>query len=304
MAADRKVVLVKRQTRYEELLAQYNTESQAAFVIESRGDSFQDYKEEHFTYQDSLEAACKAIKAQCRLQVIDRSFLPNFVFGKDDIIMVIGQDGLVANTVKYLSGQAVIAVNPDRTRFDGILLPFGVTDVEPILTDVRRDHFQVKTITMAEARMNDGQRLLAVNDLFIGPQQQTSAWYEITLQNSSEFQSSSGVIVSTGLGSTGWLKSIFAGASGVVGSHSNQDASFGWDADYLRYVVREPFPSKATGTSIVYGDIAKGTTMTLTSKMGQGGVIFSDGMLDDFLDFNSGAIASIGTAKEQGNLVC
>ena len=304
MAADRKVVLVKRQTRYEELLAQYNTESQAAFVIESRGDSFQDYKEEHVTYQGSLEAACKAIKAQCRLQVIDRSFLPNFVFGKDDIIMVIGQDGLVANTVKYLSGQAVIAVNPDRTRFDGILLPFGVTDVEPILTDVRRDHFQVKTITMAEARMNDGQRLLAVNDLFIGPQQQTSAWYEITLQNSSEFQSSSGVIVSTGLGSTGWLKSIFAGASGVVGSHSNQDASFGWDADYLRYVVREPFPSKATGTSIVYGDIAKGTTMTLTSKMGQGGVIFSDGMLDDFLDFNSGAIASIGTAKEQGNLVC
>ena len=303
MTTDRKVVMVKRQTRYEELLAQYNTESQAAFVIESRGDDFQDYKAEHSTYQSALAAVSRIVQTQCRLQVLDRSFLPNFVFGKDDIILVIGQDGLVANTLKYLSGQPVIAINPDTARFDGVLLPFGVQDINSILSDVRRDQFTVKSITMAEARLNDGQRLLAVNDLFIGPQLQTSARYEIRLRNQAEVQSSSGVIVSTGLGSTGWLKSVFAGASGLMGSRA-QDASFAWNADYLKYVVREPFPSKATGVSMVYGDITKETSLTLTSKMGQGGVIFSDGMLDDFLEFNSGAIATIGAAREKGNLVC
>ena len=304
MAADRKVVLVKRQTRYEELLVQYNTESQAAFVIESRGDSFQDYKDEHFTYQASLEAACKAIKVQCRLQVIDRSFLPNFVFGKDDIVVVIGQDGLVANTLKYLSGQAVIAVNPDSTRYDGVLLPFGVTEVETIIADVRRDHFEVKTISMAEARMNDGQRLLAVNDLFIGPQQQTSARYEIKLGSCSEAQSSSGVIVSTGLGSTGWLKSLFAGAAGLTGANRNQSSAFEWDANYLKYAVREPFPSNATGISMIYGNIDRNASLRITSKMGSGGVIFSDGMLVDYMDFNSGSIATVTIADERGNLVC
>ena len=303
MTTDRKVVMVKRQTRYEELLAQYNTESQAAFVIESRGDDFRDYKAEHSTYQSALAAVSRIVQTQCRLQVLDRSFLPNFVFGKDDIILVIGQDGLVANTLKYLSGQPVIAINPDTARFDGVLLPFGVQDINSILSDVRRDQFTVKSITMAEARLNDGQRLLAVNDLFIGPQLQTSARYEIRLRNQAEVQSSSGVIVSTGLGSTGWLKSVFAGASGLMGSRA-QDASFAWNADYLKYVVREPFPSKATGVSMVYGDITKETSLTLTSKMGQGGVIFSDGMLDDFLEFNSGAIATIGAAREKGNLVC
>lgn len=30
-----------------------------------------------------------------------------------DIVVVIGQDGLVANTLKYLDGQPVIAINPD-----------------------------------------------------------------------------------------------------------------------------------------------------------------------------------------------
>ena len=34
---------------------------------------------------------------------------------REDIVVVVGQDGLVANTLKYLQGQPVIAVNPDRS---------------------------------------------------------------------------------------------------------------------------------------------------------------------------------------------
>ncbi|MCG8672766.1 MAG: hypothetical protein MI867_25420, partial [Pseudomonadales bacterium] len=124
MSTDRKVVLITRKTRYEELIEQYNTESQAAFVIESRGDSFKEYKQEHSEYHDAIYDVSKSIQQCCRLQAIDRLFLPNFIFGKDDIIVVIGQDGLVANALKYLQGQAVIAINPDPTRYDGMLLPF------------------------------------------------------------------------------------------------------------------------------------------------------------------------------------
>ena len=108
--------------------------------------------------------------------------------------------------------------------------------------------------------------------------------YQIRLGTRSENHSSSGVIVSTGLGSTGWLKSLLTGAMGVAraaaevlhpslqppprrgekvaevgakgGSVTRAGVSgsvpateFAWNADYLLFTVREPFPTRTTGAS-------------------------------------------------------
>ena len=215
MSTDSKAIIVTRRTRLEELIAQYNTEDQAAFVIESRGSDFNDYRIEYTTYEASVKQVEAELKCSARVQRLDRTFLPNFIFGPQDIVVVLGQDGLVANTLKYLDGQPVIAVNPDPKRFDGVLLPFSVKDIGLIFSDIISQQYRSKQITMAKAELNDGQELIAVNDLFIGPRYQTSARYEITLDGRTEVQSSSGIIVSTGLGSTGWFKSILAGAKGI-----------------------------------------------------------------------------------------
>jgi SPFH domain / Band 7 family len=71
-------------------------------------------------------------------------------------------------------------------------------------------------VTMAQATLHDGQTLLAVNDLFIGQKTHTSARYRIRYDDHEEDQSSSGIIVSTGAGSTGWYRSIVTGAVGLV----------------------------------------------------------------------------------------
>ena len=43
--------------------------------------------------------------------------------------MVVGQDGLVANVAKYSKHIPIVAVvNPDKERYDGVLLPFDVND--------------------------------------------------------------------------------------------------------------------------------------------------------------------------------
>ena len=156
---------------------------------------------------------------------------------------------------------------------------------------------------MAKATLNDGQELLAVNDLFIGPRYQTSARYEMQINGKREVQSSSGIIISTGLGSTGWLKSVVAGASGVMGGSREVEASFDWGADQLKFAVREPFPSQTTGTDLVYGEIAGNCNMKISSLMAGNGVIFSDGMVDDFLEFNSGVMVSLGLAPTKGLLI-
>jgi NAD kinase len=302
-----KAVVVTRHTRYEELIAQYNTEAQAAFVIQSKGGDFEDYRNEHVTYHNAIRDVEATLKTYARVQRLNREFLFNFIFGPEDIVVVVGQDGLVANTLKYLNGQPVIAINPDPSRFDGVLLPFAVKDTGVVFSDVLHNRYQSKQITMAKATLNDGQTLIAVNDLFIGPRFHTSARYELSINQQTETQSSSGIIISTGLGSTGWMKSILAGAAGIFGNHNGKNRDIPkplpWDTRTLQYAVREPFPSNTTGTDLVYGNVSNQSKMKVSSLMSGNGVIFSDGMVDDFLEFNSGTEVKLGIADSQGNLL-
>ena len=94
--------------------------------MEHLGTDFSDYVQEHDRYNQSFSRAQAILSRLGRVQVIDRELLSNFLFGADDIVVAIGQDGLVANTLKYLAHQVLIGVNPDPHRWDGILLPFEV----------------------------------------------------------------------------------------------------------------------------------------------------------------------------------
>jgi NAD kinase len=307
-AGGRKLVLVTRRTRVEELVARHHTLAQARFYIEHLGADFGDYLKEHVAYQAARTQVLAVLARHERHQVVERGFLPNFLFGPADIVLALGQDGLVANTMKYLDGQPLVGINPEPHRYDGVLLPFEARDLAAVLPDILSDRRDHKAVTMAEAVLSDGQTLRAVNDLFIGPQSHTSARYEIALGETREVQSSSGVIVSTGLGSTGWMKSVVRGAIGVVEGlghrHAGGDAApLPWDAGALRFAVREPFPSRSSQAGLVYGEFALGKALELTSLMPDHGVIFSDGIEADYLAFNAGTRARIAVAARTGRLV-
>ncbi|MBZ0069327.1 MAG: hypothetical protein K8F26_11010, partial [Thiobacillus sp.] len=303
-AAERKVVLVTRRTRLEELVARYHTLAQARFYIEHLGADFSDYVREHTVYQDARRITLATLEARGRHQVIERSFLPNFVFGDSDIVVALGQDGLVANTLKYLAGQPLLGVNPEPARFDGVLLPFQPMDLARVMPDVEYDRRPDQSVTMAEAVLSDGQRLLAVNDLFIGPRTHTSARYEIELGEQKERQSSSGIIVSTGLGSSAWMRSIVTGSLAIAGAYGSDvgDAYQAWDWDerMLQFAVREPFPSRTSQTRMVFGRVNGTDRLILRSLMPENGVIFSDGIEADYLGFSSGMEAKIGVAERVG----
>jgi NAD kinase len=276
---DNKIVLVTRPTRLAELVIRFNTVSQARFYLEHQGADFTDYLREDELYHRALTETQAALARVGRVQTVDRGFLTNFVFAPDDIVVTLGQDGLVANTLKYLSGQPVVGVNPDPERWDGRLLPFRAGDLVKVMPEVALRKRPVKLVTMAKAALNNGQVLYGVNDLFIGPKTHCSARYLIRSGEASEAQSSSGVIVSTGMGSTGWLKSLLTGAAAITqaagsavarqttaelfaadvpkGEASarfklNVKTQFAWDANYLCYTVREPFPTKAVEINNIY----------------------------------------------------
>jgi len=305
----RRIVLVTRRTRLEDLVARLNTLEQARFYVEHMGADFSDYEAEQTTYQRAVKATEALLARHARVQRLDRSLLPNFLFPPDCLVVVLGQDGLVANTLKYLSGQPVIGVNPDPLRWDGALLPFKVEDLAALIPAAQAGTRPVRRITMACVRLNDGQCLHAVNDLFIGPRSHVSARYQIALGTQRETHSSSGVIVSTGLGSTGWFRSLLAGAIGIAGKRPSKsmqalrEHGFAWESPHLYYTVREPFPSRSSQAGLVFGRIEPGEALRLTSLMPDFGVIFSDGVESDFLAFNAGVEAEISTAERVGNLV-
>lgn len=303
----RKVVLVTRRTRLEELVARHHTLAQAKFYLEHLGADFSDYLAENAAYARSLEITVRALEAWGRYQVVDRGYLPNFIFAPEDIVVALGQDGLVANSMKYLDGQPLIGLNPEPGRWDGVLLPFEPKDLGTVLADVSRGKRPTKAVTMAEARLSDGQVLRAVNDLFIGPRTHASALYEIELGEQREAQSSSGIIVSTGLGSTAWLKSIVTGSLSVARAMHAGDDSFRyepepWDSPQLTFAVREPFPSRASQATLVFGHVGADQPLKLRSRMPENGVIFSDGMEADYLRFTAGMEATITVATAQGRL--
>ena len=171
---ERKVVLVTRRTRLEDLVTRYHTLAQARFYIEHLGADLSDYLRENEAYARSLRVTVEVLQAWGRYQIIDRSYLPNFVFAPDDIVVALGQDGLVANTMKYLEGQPLIGLNPEPQRWDGVLLPFEPEQLRVLLPSVAQDSRSTKQITMAEVVLSDVQRLRAVNDLFIGTRTHTS----------------------------------------------------------------------------------------------------------------------------------
>jgi hypothetical protein len=173
-----------------------------------------------------------------------------------------------------------------------VLVPFALEQARPVLVRALAGNAAVRSVSMVLAELSDGQTLHAVNDLFIGRRTHVSARYRLRFGDKTEDQSSSGIIVSTGAGSTGWLRSIVMGAAGIVAewggnggpAATDEDACrFAWDARYVRFSVREPWASKTTGATLVAGRIEAGQVLEVVSQMPQNGVIFGDGVEEDFL---------------------
>ena len=103
-----RIVIVTRKTSLELLIERHGTIGQSRFYLESRGQQIRDYQIAHERFASGLASVQSAIPADQRRTRIDRSDLDRFVFNDDDIVLIVGQDGLVPNAAKYLKGQTTI----------------------------------------------------------------------------------------------------------------------------------------------------------------------------------------------------
>ncbi len=165
---------------------------------------------------------------------------------------------------------------------------FTRAEFRSVLTLVEQNRTPIDELTLIEAHLDDGQILHALNEIFIGHRSHQSARYRLRIEEREERQSSSGIIVATGTGATGWARSI--------SRERNLQLDLDARSHRLAVLVREAFPAPGFGTQLTAAMVDDGV-VSATSEMSDGGVIFGDGIESDFLRFGWGRRVDLRAAN-------
>lgn len=291
-----RVVFVHRRSEYEELLDRHATFGQAEFFLRSRGRSIEDVVARHDAIEAALHRVSTSLPADVRRARVERGDLDRYLFAPEDIVVAVGQDGLVANVAKYLAGQPVIGVDPEPGRNAGVLVRHSPDTAAVVVARVRQGQATLEQRAMVQATLDDGQTLVALNDLYLGDPGHQSSRYTLTVPDrGTERQSSSGIIVGTGTGSTGWSSSI-----------ANDRTLLDWlppsGSDAVSWFVREAWPSPTTGRTLGYGDLQADQRLELVAES-ELLVAFGDGIEHDRLSIAWGQRILVGTSTHRLTLV-
>jgi NAD kinase len=298
-----RAVLVHRRTELDELLDRHATRGQAEFFLRTRGRTLADVESRHEAAVSARRAVAASVPSDWALAEVERADLDRFLFAPEDVVLVVGQDGLVANAAKYLDRQLVIGVNPEPGTNLGVLVRHDTDAIAAIISALANPQgragaapsaVRCDELTMVRARLDDGQELRAVNELFLGHASHQSARYVLTVDGTAERQSSSGLIVSTGTGATGWSASIAHDRGGRRLPGPTEQS--------LAWFVREAWPSPATGATLtegMLGDVGELVVTVQSDRL----VVFGDGMEGDRLEVSWGQEVRIGVAERRLRLV-
>jgi len=291
-----RIVVVARSTEYAALLAQHGTREQARFFLETRGRSIDELEARDAGQRSAMATIASAIPRDWRRARVERADLDRFLFEPGDVVVTVGPSGLVANVAKYLDGQPVIGVNPEPARDGAVLARHLPGQAGELIRATAAGRAIAEERTMVEAALDDGQRVLALNEVFVGHRSHQSARYLIRGPGGSEQQSSSGIVVTTGTGATGWGRSI------GLERHTNLRLPTPAEPS-LAFFVREAWPSPTFGVSMTEGLLDAQERLEIVSELDEGGVVFGDGIESDRVDFGWGVQATIGVARERLRLV-
>ncbi|MGH3253570.1 MAG: hypothetical protein ACRDOI_46175 [Trebonia sp.] len=281
-----RVVLVHRRTEFTELTERHGTRGQAAFYLRTRGRRIEDLQDRHEAVTSALTAVAAAIPPDWRRGLVERADLPRFLFAPDDLVVVVGQDGLVANVAKYLAGQVVMGIDPEPGRNPGVLVPHQPKAVAGLLSAVVGAAPRIEELSMVTAVTDDGQQLTALNEIYLGqPTHQTARYTLRVPAGQAEAQASSGLIVATGTGGTGWCRSTWLERHSALALPAPTEARLAW-------FVREAWPSPATGTALTEGSLAGGEVLEVTAESDQL-VLFGDGVESDTVPLTWGQTARL-----------
>jgi NAD kinase len=293
-----RVVIVYRHTELEELRARHATRGQAQFYLAQRRLGLEEVEVGQAAQTAAVRAVTAAIPVDWRRGSVERADVPRFLFEPEDVVVAVGQDGLVANVAKYLDGQPVIGINDDPRRNPGVLVQHAPAAAGPLIRAAGSENagLRIEERTMVEAVTDDGQQLLALNEVYVGQPTHQTARYTVHLPDRRfERQASSGLLVGTGTGATGWCRSVWLERHSAVTLPDPESARLAW-------FVREAWPSPATGVTLTEGVLDEGAPLSVTVESDRL-VAFGDGIEADALPVIRGQTVQLRVAARRLRLV-
>ena len=318
MALAPRAVVVHRRSELDLLLEKHGTRGQAEFFLRSRGRDLAVVQNRHDALQLALHQVDGAIPGGWRRAGVEREDLPRLRFDPEDVVLAVGQDGLVANVAKYIADQPVIGIDPEPGVNPGVLVRHSAAALGPVLAALAAGTAPVEQRCMVEAALDDGQVLRALNELYLGDPGHQSARYRLlppkTMVDAvggggvdhavssapagsgttGERQSSSGVLIGTGTGATGWCASLARDRAQPPTLPGPLERTLAW-------FVREAWPSPATGTTWTQGLLGPGEALRLVAEGDL--VAFGDGLETDRLHLGWGQQITVRAADAQLTLV-
>lgn len=293
MTAPPRAVIVHRRTELDQLLARHGTRGQVEFFLATRGRTVAELDERHARVTGALQEVTAGVPVTWRRAIVERSDIARFPFEPTDTVIVVGQDGLVANVAKYLERQPVLGVDPEPGRNAGVLVTLTARQAVGLLPRVAAESVQALELTMVTANTDDGQQLRALNEVYVGMPTHQTARYTLQVDGRRERQASSGVLVGTGVGASGWCASVRhdRGGGPVPGP---TEAALAW-------FVREAWPSPATGVSMTSGRLAEQPLQLRVESDAL--VAFGDGLEDDALTVRWGQTVTLQRSPQTLRLV-
>lgn len=295
-----RVVVVHRRTEREQIVREQGTWERAKYQAKmlKSVSALSAVADRYDAAESALQTVSSAIPGAWRRGAVEREDLDRFLFEPEDLVVVVGQDGLVANVAKYLDGQPVIGIDADPGSGLGVLTRHRARECARLLQDTADRRAQTQERTMVEAAV-DGQAglsLTALNEIYLGSPTHQSARYELTLPDGrSEAQSSSGLLAGTGTGATGWLLSAARERQSALRLPEPTDRGLGW-------FVREAWPSPTTGADLTEGVIDGEDALTVLVRS-DALVVFGDGMESDRIPLTWGQTVTITPSRHTLRLI-
>jgi hypothetical protein len=291
-----RLIVVHRRPELADLLERHGTRGQAEFFLRARGRDLGSAQSAADHLEEALRAVRAAVPSGWRTGSVERADLPSFLFDPGDLLVVVGQDGLVANVAKYLHGQPVLGVDPEPGRNPGVLVRHTADEAAALVPALATGRLPLQQRCMVEAVLDDGQRLAGLNEVYLGHPSHQSARYRIVPPGAGpERQSSSGLLVGTGTGATGWCASVVRERAAAPALPQPEEARLAW-------FVREAWPSPVTGTTLTSGSVAAGERLEVVVESDEL-VAFADGVEGDRLIAGWGQQVSLGVAERRLALV-
>ena len=292
--AREEILVISKLSKFDREKSSRNlTDSQAMEHFGAIGESGLRILAAHLHHSESIER-CKHELPPANVMTLDQfDAIPDL--SRFKLVIALGGDDffkLVGHHVK--DSLPVLGVNSDATSSVGALLPITIDKLPAALTMIERGHYRLAHWTRLSLTLNGIAHGSAISEIVLGKLNVLlTSRHELEYKGEKVVQRCSGILISSGVGSTGWYSSagLYLGTA---------DRSFPKTARVAKFELREPSVTlsfNADGSravelpKFVEGIIEEGEILRITSLNDEGGVASRDSI--DQIPFPRGSVAQV-----------